>query len=81
MTLKPNALTIRVLYTCRACGLADIGVDVPARELEDVTDWLKTTAQLCGDDHCSRNPACSHLFVDVKIPVSGADRVGGATVQ
>jgi hypothetical protein len=75
-------LTITVLYSCPACGLADMPVPVPARTDEDVLKWMDATVRACCDDHRRRSPECrpTELY-DLKIPMTGADRVGGAPVQ
>jgi hypothetical protein len=77
-------LTIGVLYSCTACGLTDVEVQVTARELgEDVVVWMeeKCIPEL-GADHFRRNPACctSHLS-SIKIPITGTDIVGRPAVN
>lgn len=75
-------LTIQCFYSCKACGLKEVAVDVPLREQEDVVVWIKATAELMGADHGRRNPACDERKIDIKIPVSaGTTKVGGPTVQ
>lgn len=73
--------TTRVLYSCDGCGLTKIAVDVPARTDEDVGDWVHSTAVLLGADHDRRKPRCRSGKVDMMIPATGTDRVGGAPVQ
>lgn len=75
-------LKITVRYSCHECGIKDAAVEVPARELEDVLVWMDATGRLLGADHARRSPRCrpDHLS-DLKIPIEGADRVGGATVN
>lgn len=79
---KAPAVTITVRYSCPACGLVDAEVAVPARVDECVLKWMKATCAACADDHRKRSPHChpAELY-DLKIPMTGADRVGGAPVQ
>jgi len=72
-------LMITVFYSCPACGLKDVAVVVPARETEDVRVWMDKTIRLTCDDHAQRSPSCHpEQLHDLKIPITGADRVGGA---
>lgn len=75
--------TIKVLYSCRVCGLNNQEVDVTAREAEDVVAWMEQTCIVqLAQDHATRRPHCRpETLVDVKIPLSGNNRVGGATAQ
>ena len=75
-------LTVGVLYSCHGCGLKDVEVKVPARESEGVIVWMNTKLQPgLGADHTLRSPHCASEVCDVKIPMDGTDRVGGATAQ
>ena len=76
-------LSIEVLYTCRACGINDRPVKVPARLTEDVIQWTEQVmAPAVGADHMATSPRCrATRMTHVKIPMTGADRVGGAPVQ
>ena len=77
-----DALTIGVLYTCHACGLRDAQVKVKAREGEPVLVWMNTMATALSADHRARSPSCPAVAMSyVKIPMTGADRVGGAPVN
>jgi hypothetical protein len=77
-----SSVTIRARYSCQGCGLADVGVDVPAREDEDVCVWMNATVQKLAADHRRRSPRCrANAFQEVKIPITGADRVGGPSIQ
>ncbi len=67
------------MYTCHACASIKVKVAVPARENEDISDWIKATAQILGDHHCNRSPHCTERKVDLWIPVEGADKIGGPT--
>lgn len=69
-------------YSCPLCGLLDVAFDAPARGDEDVLVWMKQTFEpaLFGD-HQKRSPGCSPASLkDVKIPISGADRIGGPSL-
>lgn len=73
------AVTITVLYSCHLCGLTDIPVPVPARTDEDVLVWMEQTGGLLSRDHDQRSPLCHpDKLSNVKIPMTGTDRVGGA---
>lgn len=75
-------VTITVLYSCHTCRLKDIPVAVPARETEDVLVWMDATGRLLGSDHHRRSPLCkTKVLNDVKIPITGTDRVGGAAAN
>ena len=75
--------TIDVKYSCAACGIHRIVVQVPARQAEGVIDWVeKTMAQAISDDHTQRSPHCpSRTMSEVMIPMTGAEKVGGPAVQ
>jgi len=64
---------ITVLFSCRACGLKDASVQVPARETpdDDVIHWMKEVVPYCiQDEHRRRSPHCTHNSAsDVKIPM------------
>lgn len=75
---------IQVLYSCAACGLQRVPVDVPARvETEDVLHWVEQTLGMAMKaDHTRRSPACRAAGVqDVMIPMTGAEKIGGPVVQ
>jgi hypothetical protein len=72
-------LTINVFYSCAECGLQDIEVPVPARESEDVIQWMDKTMPLLCADHDKHSPHCRPKELsNIKIPMAGADRIGGA---
>lgn len=75
-------LTIHCRYSCAGCGLADIGVDVPERGDESVAVWMNDTIRLLSRDHARRSPRCHPKSLqEVKIPITGASRIGGSTLQ
>ncbi len=76
-------MTIRCLYSCEGCGLKDQGVDVPARVGdEDVVAWMERTVLLLSNDHRRRSFGCHpKTLQEVKIPIVGADRIGGPSIQ
>lgn len=77
-----DPVTIRALYSCNGCGLKNIAVDVPARVDEDVVAWMDGTVQLLSVDHRRRAPLCTaRSMQEIKIPIQGADRVGGPALQ
>jgi hypothetical protein len=75
-------LTIKVLYSCHECGLNRVSVDVPARGEEHVVEWMESTGKHLSNDHANRSPECHpETLSDVMIPITGTDRVGGATIN
>ena len=75
--------TIELTYTCDLCGVKDREVRVPARQDEDVVQWLGQIAMAALQaDHEKISPGCRpENFTDIKIPVSGADKIGGIIKQ
>lgn len=75
-------IKITVLYSCHKCGLNNVAIDVKAREQEDVIEWMEYLGGELARDHDRRSKRCiTRHLVDVKIPIEGADRIGGAPVQ
>ena len=75
-------LTITVFYSCPLCATVKAAVTVPARESEDVGEWMENTVRLLGDDHRARSPHCHPAELkNVMIPMSGRDRIGGPVMQ
>lgn len=75
-------MTICLRYTCDLCGLNDVSLDVPAREHEDVVAWMHATVQRVADDHRRLSPGCpARELTHLKIPISGAQKVGGPPIQ
>lgn len=71
--------TIELLYTCNDCGLSDVKVAVTARVAEDVTVWMEeTVVPSVTWDHFKRSPYCmAKKLSQLKIPITGASKVGG----
>jgi hypothetical protein len=75
-------MTITVMYSCAGCGLEKAAVDVPAREQEDVTVWMARTMLRVSAHHVRVSPSCpAETLSDLMIPIAGADRVGGPSIQ
>lgn len=76
-------MKITLKYSCYQCGLTAVEVDVPARGEEDVVSWMdKVVAYEIKSDHNRRSPSCMATSVrDLMIPITGADKIGGPTVQ
>jgi len=75
---QPPALTIQVFYSCPQCGLRKVRCNVPARQNEDVLDWMENTIRLLSTDHALRSPWCHpEQLHDLMIPMAGTNRVGG----
>lgn len=77
------AMTITVLYSCAGCRLRNATVVVPAREsTEDVAVWMNDTVRRVSADHRRRSPFCrARAMQEVKIPMTGAERIGGPSIQ
>lgn len=72
-------ITIPILYSCPACGLKDVEVQVRAREAgQDVAEWMDRAVVVeCGADHFHRSPGCAPASLrDIKIPIAGAPFIG-----
>lgn len=75
-------IKITVFYSCHKCGLENVSLDVKAREQEDVIKWMEHLGRELSQDHAHRSPRCiTKELSDVKIPIEGVDRIGGAPVQ
>lgn len=72
--------TLRVFYSCEACGIVDAPVDVPTRGPENVVAWLEGRCMAaCVADHQRRSPTCHpQQLQNLKVPIGGAQRVGDA---
>jgi hypothetical protein len=66
---------IVVKYSCNACGLHRVSLEVPARQLEDVLVWtMQIMALAISKDHSKRSPRCiSRTMSEVMIPCSKDD--------
>lgn len=75
--------TITVMYTCSGCGLHKRQVKVKARTTEDVSVWVENImGPAIADDHFRTSPHCRSSKMDeVFIPMTGANKVGGAPIQ
>ena len=70
---------IPCLYSCFACGLENIEVLVPARESEGIDAWMNGLIVYLSADHERRSPNCHpEELKNVKIPITGASKIGGA---
>ncbi len=74
---------VEVLYSCSHCGIVDRGVKLRARTDEEVVFWVGTLmARAISADHRQHSPHCTATKMDnVKIPMEGTDRLGGAPVN
>lgn len=74
---------IEIIYTCGQCTAIEIKLKVPARTTEEVVHWVRN---ICGHaiglDHSTRSPNCrATTMKDLKIPMTGADKIGGSPVN
>ena len=74
-------MNIKVLYSCQGCGIVKRAVDVPAREKEDVKEWLETTMEFIGKDHERFSQNCHSQLADLYVPMNGTEKVGGIVIQ
>jgi hypothetical protein len=76
-------LVITVQYSCVLCGTQDAPVRVRARASdEDLKTWMDMTIMAVSDDHNRRSPHCHpKTLSNLKIPVEGAEWVGGPAVH
>lgn len=69
--------TIPIRYSCQWCGLANVEIDVPSRNLdEDVIQWMnRSVTPGLMKDHEERSPKCRpQKFSNVMIPMEGDDQ-------
>jgi hypothetical protein len=69
-----------ITYSCPSCGLVQVEAKVRFRESsEDVLHWMdQVVTPGLARDHQRRSPTCHPTGLrDVKIPVTGADWIGG----
>jgi hypothetical protein len=75
-------MTLGVRYSCNGCGLHDRAVNVPTRgAAETLIAWMDQVGEFVGADHRAVSPTCPSHTCDLKIPMTGADFVGGPTTH
>jgi hypothetical protein len=74
---------MKVRYTCHICALEDVVCEVQERAKgQDLEKWIQYLAAALRDDHHERSPECkAEGLSDVKIPTTGAEHIGGPTVE
>jgi hypothetical protein len=74
---------ITIQYSCFLCGLKDVPVEVKERSQDqDLMDWMNDVGILLSGDHNVKSPNCRpKQLSNIKIPISGRDKVGGPVVQ
>jgi hypothetical protein len=72
--------TIKVLYSCHACGTEKATMIVPERrEGQEIGDFVRQVAQECGLSHSIRSPKCQNRKIDLMLPLfDDAAQIGGA---
>lgn len=75
--------TIKVMYTCKGCGVKERSVIVVERqENESLKDWLDRIAQEVGTDHSLHSLRCENSTIDLAIPMfEDAPSIGFAGKQ
>ena len=77
-----TVVTITCRYSCEGCGLDQVACAVPARADEDVLVWMEQTIRHLCADHARRSPHCHpQSLQELMIPIRGADRIGGPSLQ
>lgn len=76
-------MMLRCLYSCDGCGVTDADFDVPERRSdEDVIAWMEKLRQRVTIEHRFRSPDCqATALAEVKIPMTGAQRIGGLPIH
>lgn len=75
-----SSTAIQVLYSCDKCGIKDAVITLACRDSStSVLEWMETVSTKIGQDHSMRSPLCRAETTQIKIPVDGADYIGGPT--
>lgn len=74
---------ITIYYSCPECDVTRRALRVPTRgDDEPLKVWMEVTSRHMQADHHRQSPNCQPtFFTDIMIPMTGADKVGGAPVQ
>lgn len=73
-------MDILVRYSCRACDVQDVKLQVPMRESPEVpvVKWMEVTIQQVANHHRTQFPWCrAKSLQDLKIPIENAEWIGG----
>lgn len=75
--------TIKCLYSCEGCGIERAEVEVPIRTTQDVAEWMeRVVIYIVSGHHAAHSPECTaQTMRDVMIPITGADKIGGSSLQ
>jgi len=70
---------LTIFYTCDSCGINERPINVKAREKdENIVRWIEQVTICISNDHSRVSPDCrAERMTNVKIPISGADQIGG----
>jgi hypothetical protein len=80
--MDPILLTITTRFSCHGCGLRDHPCMVRERHgTEDLSGWVDMIRYAVAREHRRVSPACDARTCDLKIPMTGTDRIGGAVFQ
>lgn len=76
-------LYVTVFYSCPRCGVVDKPLTVRCRQRgEDSSDWVYMVIELLSVDHHTAFPGCgTKTLHDLKIPVAGAEYLGGPAIH
>lgn len=73
-------MIIKVLYSCKGCGLVKRECMAPARDYSDtpegVVAYVRTIMECVGADHARQSPRCSSRVCDLMIPACEVHGVG-----
>lgn len=77
-------MTIKVQYSCDACGIENREVSIRYRESDEpILAWMEIVIASLGFDHHSQSPHCHpELLSRIKIPVpDGSQQIGGPSLS
>ena len=71
---------ITIMFSCAGCGLVKHKLQVPARETEDIFEWMEKVKRWLGDEHERVSPQCQSPCCDLMIPMpDDAEFIGQQT--
>jgi len=62
---------ITVMFDCKGCGIQKHKVQVPARTVEDVVEWVRRVGDIVGEEHRKLSPNCTTAKCDLYLPTTG----------
>jgi len=62
---------ITVMFDCKGCGISKHKVQVPARTVEDIGEWVRRVGDIVGAEHRKLSPTCPSKHCDLYLPAGG----------